>query len=255
MKQLIRLFVSSIFWGLLTFLTACGGGGGAAPPSGGDAAPTGLAIANLQGTWTGAFIEAGLIYPLKLTIDSAGNISNVFVNGVASGDTGTTTKTGDNTFGYSLSDGTTGGFLADSAGNHVGILDDANAYGVLQKNASGFPAYIDSDIGGSWSGYSVEVDASLNLTKTYASNATVIGNTGSFTGSDANGSFSGSFYDYAPAHGFWVGTWNSSLSSGNVFAWMSPDKTFAATWACDYSSASVFDIYYVTGCTFSMWNR
>jgi hypothetical protein len=86
------------------------------------------------------------------------------------------------------------------------------------------------------------------VTQSFASSASIANNaTRTFTGSDVNGAFSGSFP--TAALGRWIGNFTQGSAAGEVRAFLSPDKTFAATWAC--SGAQVFPV----DCSFSAWNR
>jgi len=189
------------------------------------------------------------MHELSVTVGGSGNITQILVDGTDQGTTGTITKVGANVFGVVFSDASEGGFIADASGTHAGILDDQFSFGVLQKGAGALPVYAAADIAGTWSGYGVLLDANFDVTQTFASSATIANDaTRTFTGSDIGGAFSGSFPSDPHILGRWQGTFIQGSTPGVVSAFLSVDKTFAATWACD-------GINFPADCSFSAWNR
>lgn len=230
---------------ILFILAGCGGGNEDS-------------ISALQGDWKGVFRDSGGTFrSLKTTIDSSGTITKLQVFNQAAL-TGSISKTGDKTYSFSLSDGTEGGFLADDSGNHMGFLTDSYEYGVLEKGATmkysnsnnfGRGHYV-----GNWSGYSVEINSNLDVVDQYTSSATVPDQSLDLSGNDSSGSFSGNITYQDNSKGYAYGTYINSLgSSGNLMVLLSPDKTFAASWACDYSGSSTLVINNVNYCSFAMW--
>ncbi len=226
------------------FLSSCGGGGDD------SSMPAGLPLSALAGTWSGTLEDLSeVMHELSVTVDGSGNITQILVDGTDGGTTGTITKVGANVFGVAFSDASEGGFIADASGTHAGIVDDSFNFGVLQKGAGTLPAYVAADIAGTWSGYGVMLDANFDVTQTFASSATIANDaTRTFTGNDIGGAFSGSFPSDPPILGRWQGTFIQGSTPGVVSAFLSVDKMFAATWACD-------GINFPADCSFSAWNR
>ena len=227
------------------FLSSCGGGGDD------SSMPAGLPLSALAGTWSGTLEDpVGIMHELSVTVDGSGNITQILVDTIDQGTTGTITKVGASVFGVAFSDASEGGFIADASGTHAGLLDDSFDFGVLQKGAGALPAYVSADIVGPWSGYGVMLDANFDVTQTFASSATVA-NDLTFTGSDIGGAFSGSFITDPPTLGRWIGSYTQGTDVGEIRAFLSVDKTFAATWACSNAPGSVFP----DDCSFRAGNR
>lgn len=245
MKQLFRLFVGIISFGLITFMVACGGGGG----GGGGVDP---AIANLQGTWLGTLEDpSGAFFKLKVTIDGAGKMTQVQINDVDQNDTATITKDADKIFSLVFDDGTEAGFMVDASSSHAGFVDEDFNFGVLQKGATGLPVYdMEAESIGSFSGYTALLNATGDLVQSFNSQATV-SNTHIITGSDDRGvTFSGSFVGGDDDYGVVYGSMTDSNGfSATVEAFLSVDKNFAAVWACDLSGGFPED------CAFNIWTR
>lgn len=236
---------------LLSYLlSACGGGGGGGGGAGGG--PGGLSVASLQGSWYGTLEDdIGNLYTIGLTVDGAGNVTSMKIDGTATGDTAVITKESAKVFGMTISDGTNAGFIVDAAGTHAGFVDDTFFFAVLQKNATSLPTFARADVIGSWSGYGVTVDAGFNLDQEFASSATV-DSSYNISGSDAlTGSFTGSFGPYDTTYGRHQGSITNTNATGNVSAFLSPDKNFAATWACFGLLPGSFPV----NCSFSAWNK
>ncbi|MDH5777911.1 MAG: hypothetical protein OEZ33_06855 [Gammaproteobacteria bacterium] len=216
-------------------------------------------VASLQGDWKGVHRDAGGTFrSLTASIDGSGNITRlqVFNQDVV---TGTITSTGDKTFSYQLSDGSQGGFMADASGNHLGFLADDNAYGVMEKGAtlqySQSGNFTATDFNGSWTGYSVELNANMDVIRQYTSSAN-ISSPGVFDGSTPDGTFAGSLEAYSDSKGYAYGVYGTSNGeSGYVTILLSPDKTFLATWGCLSGAAANLVIYDITECAFGMWTK
>jgi len=100
---------------------------------------------------------------------------------------------------------------------------------------------------GSWNGYTLLVDASFTIVDTYNSFATVA-DSGDFSGSDKYGPFIGTFNSGNTVYGRWQGTFQNNTTSGSVSVFMTADKTFVASWACDGTG-------FPEGCSFSSWGK
>jgi hypothetical protein len=249
---------------LALFLAACGGGGdggGGGTSSGSSDMP----VSSLAGTWYGSYQYGAGAVPFRLAVDvnASGGITAVrrggtnSTNGTSANLTGTIQNVGGSKFRFVLSDTaavtTVGGFLVDSAGAHAGFLDEDGSIGALQKGATVPPLRYDFiDIAGTWSGYTVALNSSMNVVTEGGSNATVAGSTA--TGSDFNGTFTASIPSgsISSTYGFYPGTWSNATGSGNLRVFLSPDKRFAAEWACQggVTYPNNFDT-----CTFAIWNK
>lgn len=225
--------------------TACGGGGGG---SGGGGGTT---VANLQGTWFGAYQVGTSFLTIAVDVNANGQITDIRQNGTTLGVTGTLAHVQGNIFSFQLSDGTQGGFMTDSSAMHAGFLDENGSIGALQKGASALPVYASTDVVGSWSGYSLELDNSFNITATGSSTATV-NSSFQITGTDMNGPFTGTIQTFSNGFGAYGGIWSNSSASGNLIAWISGDRSFAAAWAC---AGSVQFPVSIPDCSFGIWNK
>jgi hypothetical protein len=145
MKRLVFIIGAFLFTSLLCF--SCGGGGGS----------DGGGVADLQGTWLGWIEDAtGTVEEFSLQLDGEGNIIDVQIGGISTGDTGFLRDDWDenkfyvNYYSSSLLGG--GILIVDSQYSHATYGDNgasgiSNYYcGVLEKGVSSIPAYTSSDI-------------------------------------------------------------------------------------------------------------
>ncbi len=217
-----------------------------------------MPLSAFAGTWLGSVEDdSAVMHEVSITVDGSGNITEIVSDGVPQGVTGTIQKstTGSGAFmagvfGIVFSDGSEGGFIVDTNGTHLGFLDDAFNFGVFQKGAAALPAYASADIAGSWSGYGVTLNSNFDVSQSFASSAVVNSDANrTFSGSDIGGAFNGSF----PIHtslGRWQGSFNypATGENGDASAFLSADKTFAATWGCSGFS-------FPEDCSFSVWTK
>jgi len=233
----------------LTFilLSACGGGG-----SGSDKI-TGTSVTppqQLDGTWTGSLEDpAGLLHNFQITVNG-NTLSQLLIDAVDQGLTGTLTAQSTTTYAVLLSDSTKAMFIIDAALQHATFVDDAFNFGVVEKNANGLPIFSIGDVNGNWSGTTVVTDfatfsgfastASCGVVTTLQCTAT--GNSVTTT-IDLTGTFVINF-------GQWNGTFsNSNGDVGTSVVMLSPDKQFAAAYGCN--NIGVFP----DACDFSAWVR
>lgn len=243
MKHFSRV-IALVFLAIL--MSACGGGGGDGDPGG----PSGHSVASLQGSWYGTMRDTGgTLHTVQIFIDGAGNITSILQDGIGQGVTGVITKVSAKVFGLLLSDGTDAGFIVDGAGTHAGYLDDGFYFGALQKGASSIPTYASGDVVGSWSGYGVTVDGAFELDQEFSSSATVDGGF-QISGSDGLfGNFTGEFQSIISAWGVYQGIYDNGIDTGTVVAFLSADKSFAASYACKNGGT------FPTGCSYTAWNK
>lgn len=210
----------------------------------------GLSIGSLNGTWRGVGrdITGALVYgELIVTLDGSGGLSGSEAI-TPSSFSGTYTQESGQIFGFELSNGATGGFIVDSSGTHAGFLEDGGAFGVLEKGAASIPTgIVEGDIVGSWSGIGVETDF-VNFT-VVNSNVTV-SSSGSFSGSDTTGDNVTGNLSSPFSFGVYVFSFSSSVDGPGIGeAYMSPDKTFVATWGCTGG------LNFPGDCGFTAWNK
>jgi hypothetical protein len=201
---------------------------------------------------------AGVMHTFSVTT-SGNSITQIRLDSSVTGQTGTMTHRSGNIFGFTLNDGTVGGFFLNSAQTHAAFVDDEFNFGVVQRGASALPAYALTDLVGSYSGVAVSVSANFGTFTTATATASCSGTssitctavdsgvttTASFTSAGFTGCPGGSGITF----GRWCGSFTASNStSGNVRAFLSVDKTFGAVWAC---TAGTFP----TACEFSAWSE
>lgn len=221
--------------------------------TGGDAGG-GVSLADLAGTWYGVLEDpSGVLHTISVTLDGSGNLTQHVVDGSSTGLTSTITKESDQIFSFLDSDGTEGGFFVDGGAKHAGFVDEDFYFGVLEKGASSLPTYANTDIIGSWSGYGIALDSYFDIVETWTSSGTVA-NDFSFSGSDSDGgTFSGSFSTYFSSYGAYYGDFsNSEGASGSMRVFLSPDKSFVASWAADRSGGSAT---FPEDYAFECWNK
>lgn len=234
-----------------TLALGCGGGGGGgssnpAPINGGD-----ITVDQLTGTWFGTLEDdVGGMHLVEVTV-SGSSITSIVVDGTPQNNTGTIAKESTQVFSYILSDGTEGGFFIDPSATYLAFVNDWFEFGVLQKGATALPAYTANDLNGSWSGVTVLTDFITFTQYTSSANcASLTCNATASNGVSSTASFNGPF---DASYGRWMGTYtNSASSNGQVNGFLSPDKQFAGTWACDTQGGF---IEFPDGCDFSAWKR
>jgi hypothetical protein len=180
-------------------------------------------------------------------VDASGGITEVYVDGLAQGLTGTIMASPDSgvLFDIALSDGTYGGLMSDAAATHVAYVDDNAVFSVLQKDASAIPTFSPVDMQGNWSGYSIETDATFALVGIGASNAAVDA-LNDVTGNVPSGSFSGYLDIWDSGYGYF---WHN-IGAEDLMVFLSPDKQFAGSYICGTVWMSNFP-----ACTFSLWQK
>lgn len=228
---------------LLLMAFGCGGGGG----GGGSDGDTGVGLDSLSGIWFGSFesVWESSYDTLKFNINASGHINSIFIGGIQYDDhTGTIAKEDDNSFSLTISDGTVGGFYVDDSAEHAVYVDEDFYFAVLEKGATSLPSYIQTDAVGSWSGFTVNVDAGLNFLIQSNSSAAV---TPSFflSGSTPAGAFSGDFLSWVESYGAFQGVFSGGDGVFEMF--VSPDRQFAGMWACIIPGTFPID------CGFSAW--
>ena len=237
-------------------LSACGGGGG-----GGDGGtPPPPVVSDLAGTWAGSYeyLSSGSVHVgrLEVVVSNDGNIADIRRNGSSLGLTGTMQNIpGTLRYEFKLSNGTEGGFLVDASKTHAGFLDDYGSFGAVQKGGSTTGVnYAINDVLGAWSGYTIVLDSNGYVIAQGPSSATV----DSFyvvTGTDYDGQgFSGDFASLSTTYGYFDGDWMKGNMGGYLSAYLTPDKQFSATYACDGSNlpSTAPDLSY---CTYSIWDK
>ena len=231
---------------LVLVLSNCGGGVGGGEGEGGGV-PSG-AIAD---TWFGTLEDAYLVlHKLKVTAKTNNTVTDEFVDGLATNVTHAVAAVPGQKQIFSLtgSDGTTGGFYVDSSFTHAVFVDDNGNFAVMQKDATSHPTYTTSDAVGTWSGFEVVLNVNYRVVDTYSSTVT-ISTYPNFSGSNKNGTITGSFYDFDPEYGgFWA--YITSPMNGYAGVFMTPDKKFFGGHSCAKNGYWPFK-----DCSFSSWNK
>jgi len=229
-------FVALCFCTVL--VAACGGGGDGGPPP----PPT---APDMTGTWLGTLEDPNaLMHTTSVTI-SGTSITEIRVNGLVTGRTGTVTMSPNaQVFVFTLNDGTKGAFFLDSNLTHAAFVDDEFNFGVVQKGASAVPTYADADINGSWSG--------IAGTTTDFNNFSIDSSTANCTHptctvTDSSGPNTVTFGSVDTTFGRWQSI--SSTTGALVAAFLSPDKQFAGTYACNGFAG------FPGTCEFTAWKK
>ena len=218
----------------LLFITACGGGGGGGGPT-------------LAGSWFGTLErDDGTLTEMTVTIDGGGNITSI---STAFGITGTTAPSQGPTppegqlFGFTLSDGTEGGFFVDPGFIHAVFVDEDFNFGVLTKGATNLPTFSEQDLVGSYNGQTVGVDPSFDVTFVSPSTAQVFPD-GSF---GESGELFGVIPAFSSEFGAYLLDFDDPDLSGIVI--LSADRNFAGAYDCDRN------LSFPEACVFSAWTK
>lgn len=220
---------------LILSVAGCGSSSGDAVPGPAD------------GTYRGTIEDSGSLDPITVVI-AGGSITVTIPAGTL---TGTFAQEVGNIYGFNI-DGTDGGFILDASGTRAGFVNEVFSFGAVQKDAVSPPgSYAQGDLTGSWTGEYAETDFLFELIAYGSTQVTVAGG-GSFNGSsDAPDTFNGTLTLDDASYGRYTGTVTSSgYGSGTVSAFVTPDKAFAASYACFPNSGAFPD-----GCTFNFWSK
>ncbi|NOX43343.1 MAG: hypothetical protein GXP19_06375 [Gammaproteobacteria bacterium] len=179
-------------------------------------------------------------------------------------------------FPYDLSDttNTVGGLYVDTASSHYTFLDDKFRFGVMQKGAPdvdtlidfyGNLVFINNDVAGSWSGFSVNVkNAPMIVVNNFNSQVTIDIDTLVFSGTDSatsvtGGSFDGNLSPSNLVNGIYTGTWmnpDDNTKTGDVTVILGPDKTFLSARFClAFGAPNGNGVPNIELCTFASWNK
>lgn len=247
MKRLIFL-ISLIL--TIMMLSACGGGG----DDGDDNGNSGNTESTLKGTWYGVLEDWDNWNTLTVTFNASGDITQILIDGNDQGITATTYLEQGNIYGMEFSDGGFGGFIVNNAKTHAAFLTEEDDFGIVQKGASSLPTFNTGDARGSWTGHGVTIDANYDLVDVFTSTANV-DNSDTISGSDSLGSsFGGAIENFSPSYGIYWGDYIESDTAYGVFEiFLSADKQFAATWACDTSDGGIFT--WPVDCKYTFWDK
>jgi hypothetical protein len=249
-------------------LMGCGGGSDEGPvTSGGGGSPTppaDVTLGQLQGNWFGSFDDTSTVRSMRLIVDATGNITTVELEGVDTDLTGTITKASgvartfrfalSNSFGDPISQGL---LMADPAAAYLVFLDKYSGFGVVQKGATALPTYAKADVERSWAGDTITTNSDFTTIAQRTSSATCTSTNA--TTSQCNGTVSGgttrAITSLTPddPKGRWIGNYADTVTTGTpsngiARAYLSPDKSFAAAWACSDTSNGL-----AGPCDFSSW--
>ena len=219
---------------------SCGGGGSGGGPS----------VEDLAGTWFGVMVDTGFnTHTYQFTMDSSGNMSDFYMDEVSfPALSGTAARESRRIFNFLMNDGTEGGFISDENGNHLAFITEDFLRGVLEKGATELPVFSTLDYQGTWNGYSIWLDADLEIANEGPTTLT-IDSAYHIMGTGLAGAFAGSIVASLDSdHGVAWGT-DESESTYMELA-LSVDRTFMATIACVVS----FDIE-ITDCEFGAYTE
>lgn len=218
-------------------LSACGGSGG----GGGDDD----VMTILDGTWRGNLEDqVGTMHNITMSI-SGDTLTSLLIDGVDQSTTGVIVQKSANVFDVDLSDNSGAGFIVDNARQHMTFVDEFFNVGVVQKNAGALPPFVQADIAGSASGPVVTTDS---VTFQEFTGSVTCDVAGSCNGTDGVvGDFTATLA-YTNL-GRWQGTSNFAGGSSDVSVFLSADKQFAGSWACNFAVGGFPD-----ACSFSAWS-
>ena len=238
-SNVIRFAAAAV---LILSLGACGGGS-----SDGSGFVVGAPMQQLDGAWFGSLEDpVGGLHTYQVTV-SGDAVSQILIDGVDQGLTGTITKESDVLFSLVLSDGAEAGFIVDAAVQHAVFVDDSFNFAVVQKGVSGLPVFLVNDVDGNWSGNTIITDFVISSEFASTASCTNLLCTASGNGVNASIDLSGSF---DATFGQWAGTFNNSAGeSGVARALLSADKLFAGSYTCDNAGS------FPDACDFSAWVR
>ena len=217
-----------------------------------DSGGGGLSVASLEGTWFGAGRDLfNSVYgTITVTLDGEGGLTGSETV-TPSSFSGTYALESGQVFGFDLTDGTEGGFIANSAGTHAVFANEFGSFGVIEKDTTSFTSsYSQSEMVGSWSGIGVVTDF---IDFTVVTSSATVSSDRSFSVSDSTGdTITGTIpYSYFATD---IGVYDfvsssSTEGSGYGEAFLSPDKSFAGTWGCTGGCSFPDDL------GFTAWDR
>lgn len=189
--------------------------------------------------------------PSPITI-SGTNITAIAIDGASTGQTGTITRESAQVHSFSLSDGVVGGFFVDASSTHAAFADDDFNFGVVQKGAASLPTFsYTADLVAVWSGISVETDFDIFAQGNSSANCALAATVDCIVTTVPRTSSVNFSPGFNATFGRWGGVYTAAGPiTGNVSAFLSADKTFAAAWACEDP-----DQFWPGDCIFSAWRR
>jgi len=227
----------------------------------------------LAGTWFGTFDDKSTVRTFEFTVDAAGGMTGVKLEGADQGLTGSITKATEvpRAFRFALTSGSTpvatGMMMVDPAGAHMLYLSEHSEFGVLQKGAIELPTYALTDIDGAWSGDTLQtapdfttfahLDSSAQCAPTDPAPPDPTSQC-TATIDSVTRAISNVRMDDPAGRGRFISTFTNdpAVPPGDfavMRAYLSPDKLFAAVWAC--SDFRPFSMGSPEGCDFSAWTK
>ncbi|MGD8353544.1 MAG: hypothetical protein PVJ01_05190 [Pseudomonadota bacterium] len=235
-----NLLVVSLLTLLAAVVLSCGGGGHSA------------SVPELEGTWLGVLESSGGTYVYRMTINTAGEISEIMENGVVVPRSAAVVRETDRLYSIEYESGAFGGFIVDEGADHALYLDNWSYVGVLQKGALQFPDpghFVYQDYVDSWSGYSVWMNSAMQVTKE-GTTALAVDSDYNVIGTALAGAFAGTIFGWSAGTSYY-GVAEGEDTEGDLFfrMFLSVDKEFMATYACPWGIIEFYD------CEYGGWSR
>ena len=150
------------------------------------------------------------------------------------------------------------GLIVSGDGAHAVLLDDVFNIGPIERDATSLPVYSLSDFDMTASGVVVTLTDDFEVNETGGSRVTCSNrpNIPTCAGTDIFGEFNATFSVVDGSFGRWIGTFNrtggdaaAGTDDSTTTVLLSPDRRFAAGWACRPNGTAFF-----AGCSLYGWD-
>lgn len=239
-----------IVLGLAVLTVGCGIGGGGGGGGGGSDHVNTAAIA---GTWYGPIRNSyGNLGSVTVIVDTTGGLSFSQSASPSSSGSGSISPVEGHADLYAVDvGGTPSGFILDATMTRAGLASSDGYLGMVQKGASSLPVHTSSQLNGSWSGTGVTVKGSaFELQQVFTTSMSAA--YPNISGSDANGTFSGTLMGFTAASGYGYGT-GSGYTLPDMRMMLSPDGAAIALRICRTSGTGTYT--YPDSCAFSLLHK
>jgi len=208
-------------------------------------------IDRLEGTWYGGGIDDFVVtsyhdWYVTLTMDAAGNITLINLNGTDTSITGIVTAVDDSLYTIEFNDASTGQIIVDETFGYMVFIGNFGFsvhgstehsdlfFAVLQKGATSLPTYNNTDVDGAWNGFGYAYCSSNDSFYRFAPGSMNISGVNPTDPRTVTGvgpspvSWPGSLSLYSDVLGWWRGSRQDT--TGMLFLRLSPDKQFAGAY-------------------------